>query len=182
MYGGYYPPPASSATVSYPPVSFVDQTGRDIDLRVYGDGPVETELDALVGMYLDFDPAHRTLGIPPAEEGRIRAWLEGLPDGYCVVAWEGNRAAGQAILLEDGSGGYELAIFLHQDYHRAWIGTYMMWSLFSYGKRQGVERVWLLVERENRVAVNLYHDVGFVITDTRGSDIEMSIDLSPTPA
>ncbi|EMA45997.1 GNAT family N-acetyltransferase [Halococcus saccharolyticus] len=179
MYSGYYPPPASSAAISHPPVSFVDQIGREIDLRVYGDGPVENEFEALVEMYLDFDPAHRTLGIPPGEESRIRAWLEKLLDGYCVVAWEGDRVAGQAVLAEDRSGSYELAIFLHQDYHRAWIGTYMMWSLFSYGRQQGVERVWLLVERENRIAVNLYHDVGFVVTEARGSDVEMSINLSP---
>lgn len=181
MYGGYYPSPASSGTVSHPPVSFVDQIGREIDLRVYGDGPVENEFEALVDMYLDFDPAHRTLGIPPAAEDRIRAWLEKLLDGYCVTAWEGNRAAGQAVLVDDHSGSYELAIFLHQDYHRAWIGTYMMWSLLSYGRQQGVERVWLLVERANRVAVNLYHDVGFVVTRAQGSEVEMSINLSVVP-
>lgn len=141
MYGGHYPPPASSAAVSHPPVSFVDQSGRGIDLRVYGDGPVENKFEALVEMYLDFDSVHRRLGIPPAEEGRIRAWLNRLLNGYCIVAGEGSRAAGQAVLLEDGSGSYELAIFLHQDYHRAWIGTYMMWSLLSCGKQQGVERV-----------------------------------------
>lgn len=73
MYKGHFPPLGQEALLRPPPCSFVDRTSREIDVRVYGDGPVEDEFGALVALYLDFDPAHRTLGIPPATEPRIRA-------------------------------------------------------------------------------------------------------------
>lgn len=176
MYRGHFPPLGQDTLVEPPPYTFVDHEGREIDVRVYGDGPVEDEYEALVRMYCEFDPTDRTLGIPPTDEERIRQWQDVILQGLCVLAWHGERVAGQAVLVEDGEC-WELAIFLHQDYHGAGIGTRLTEVLLSYGREQGVEDVWLLVERDNRPAINLYNDVGFAVTDDRGYDIEMALTM-----
>ena len=176
MYKGHFPPLGQDAMVEVPPFTFLDHEGREINVSVYGDGPVEDELEAIVRMYRDFAPAHRTLGIPPTDEDRIRAWQDAILRGLCVLAWHGEHVAGQAVLVEDGER-WELAIFLHQDYHGAGIGTRLTEALLSYGRERGVHDVWLLVERENRPAVNLYNDVGFAVTDSQGYDVEMALTM-----
>lgn len=177
MYKGHFPPLGQDAMLQPPPFSFVDRAGREIAVRVYGDGPVDDEYEAVVELYLDFDPEFRTLGIPPAEESRIRRWQDTLLEGYCVVAWHGDRAVGQAVLVADGPRTCELAIFIHQDYHGAGIGTELTEGLLTYGRAHGVNEVWLLVERDNHPAVTLYNDVGFVVTDRHGYDVEMSLTM-----
>ncbi|WP_336136406.1 GNAT family N-acetyltransferase [Natronomonas amylolytica] len=177
MYTGRFPRPGSIRTRRGPPVDFEDDAGREIALRAFGDGPVDDERDALVDMYLGFDPSHRSLGIPPVRESRIRKWQDKLLGGYCVLAWHRERAVGQAVLVEDEHGAHELAIFVHQAYHHAGIGTRLMKALLAYGKRQGVEDVWLLVERSNRPARRLYDDVGFVVTEDQGHAVVMAMSL-----
>lgn len=160
-----------------PPQTFTDVTGRQIDLRVYGDGPIETEEEALVEMYLDFDVEHRSLGLPPIGEARIRKWLAVLFEGLNVLAWDGERVVGQASLVESGDREYELAIFVHQAYHGTGIGTHLTEALLRHGQQEGARRVWLLVERDNTLAVNLYNDVGFAVCSAHGYDVEMEIFL-----
>lgn len=177
MYTGSFPRPDAARSRRGPPVDFEDGDGREIALRAFGDGPLSDERDALLDMYLDYDPAERSLGIPPVREDKLRTWLDRLLEGYCVLAWHDERPVGQAVLLEDGHGNHELAVFIHQDYHHAGIGTRLVETLLAYGKRRGVEDVWLLVEGENRPARNLYEDVGFTITDDRNHAVVMALSL-----
>jgi GNAT superfamily N-acetyltransferase len=178
MYGGHFPELGTEAGTQPPPLSFRDAKGRDIEVRAYGDGPVDSEYDALLAMYHDFDSAHRSLGIPPVRESRLQEWLDVMVSDYCVLAWHDDRAVGQAVLIEEEPGRCELAIFLHQDYHSAGIGTRLLEATLSYGREHGVEYVWLLVERENRRAVNLYNDVGFSVVETTNYDITMALTLA----
>lgn len=178
MYGGRFPP-LGRDHVEPPPLSFDDESGRRIEIRVHGDGPVPDETEALVDLYLDFDPQYRSLGIPPTREDDVREWLDVVLADHCVVAWHGDRAVGQAVLVESDGDEYELAVFVHQDYHGAGIGTRLVEALLAYGRERGVRHVWLLVERDNRLAVALYRDVGFVVTDDLGYDQEMGLDVAP---
>lgn len=178
MYEGHFPPLGQLAVVEPPPITVFDDEEREIRLRVYGDGPVADEFEAIVEMYRTFDPRHRTLGLPPLTEPDIRAWQEAILDGYCVLAWHGERVVGQAVLVADGEENHELAIFLHQDYHGAGIGTRLTEALLSYGREQGVDRVWLLVEGTNRPAVSLYRDVGFAVSGRFGPEVEMSLGMA----
>lgn len=160
-----------------PPRTVVDALGRYMDFRLYGNGPVDDEYEALVGMYLDFAPEHRSLGLPPITESRIREWVDVLVAGDSALAWDEARVAGQATLLESGESECEMSIFLHQAYQGAGIGTFLTETLLGHAKQQGVGRVWVLVERANYRAVNLYRDVGFSVTENHGADVEMAIDL-----
>ncbi|MFB6070724.1 MAG: N-acetyltransferase family protein [Halanaeroarchaeum sp.] len=161
-----------------PPVEFEDQEGRDVEIRGFD----RDDLDALVEMYVDFDPADRAQGIPPIGEERVRNWLdhllvEGSYNVVAVVGEHGEEAVGHATLVEDEGGAYELAIFVHQDYQGAGIGTHLLETLLGHGAANGVEKVWLTVERWNRPAVKLYEKVGFETTEAESFELEMAIRL-----
>ncbi|MFC6724464.1 GNAT family N-acetyltransferase [Halobium palmae] len=161
-----------------PPVEFEDRESRAIEVRAYESGN-EEEFEALVEMYADFDPSDRAQGIPPGREARIRDWLDTILRGDClnVVAWDGASVAGHAVLVPD-EDAYELAIFVYQPYQRAGIGTNLIETLLGYGEAEGVEKVWLTVERWNRPAVSLYEKVGFETSDSESFELEMSLRLA----
>ncbi|WP_284012868.1 GNAT family N-acetyltransferase [Halobaculum litoreum] len=166
-----------------PPLSFVDRDDRTIEIRPYppdAEGEAgEAEFEALVEMYTAFDPADRAQGIPPSREADVRSWLETIlgGEGYNVVAWDGDAVAGHATLVEDGEA-YELAIFVLQKYQGSGIGTHLMKALLGHGAANGVEHVWLTVERWNRAAVGLYKKVGFETSDAESFELEMTAQLA----
>lgn len=147
-----------------PPREFTDDEGRRIELRQASD-----DIEALVEMYLDFDPGDRAQGIPPTKEEDIREWLAVVTsdEGLNVVAWHGNSAVGHVMLVADQEDGYELAIFVLQAYQGASIGTELLRTALGGAAESGVERVWLSVERWNRPAISLYQKIGF---ETSGDD------------
>ena len=169
-----------------PPRTVEDGDGREIALRVV-DGD---DSDALTEMYVEFDPADRAQGLPPVGEDAVQAWVAGLlgaegagdgparaEPGHNVAAWHDDRVVGHATLVPDGDGGHELAIFVHQEYQGAGIGTELLETLLGYGAQRGVEHVWLTVERWNRPAVAVYEKAGFEVTDAESFEMEMARDL-----
>ncbi|MFB6092305.1 MAG: N-acetyltransferase family protein [Haloquadratum sp.] len=159
-----------------PPLEFEDREGREIEIRAY-DGSDE-EYEALASMYQEFDPADRAQGIPPSEDHRITEWLDNILCAEClnVIAWDGATAAGHATLVPERDAS-ELAIFVLQAYQEAGIGTHLMKALLGYGAENGVEKVWLTVERWNNPAVGLYKKIGFEVCDAESFELEMSIRL-----
>ncbi len=159
-----------------PPMTFTDRTGRDVEIRAY-DGS-DAEHEALVEMYTSFDPADRAQGIPPGGESRVRDWLDAILAEGClnVFAWCDGEVAGHATLVPDDEA-YELAIFVHQDYQKAGIGTQLIRALLGYGRANDVEKVWLTVERWNHAAVTLYEKIGFETSDAESFELEMALRL-----
>ena len=169
-------PDAVADAFPVPPTEFTDREDRTVEIRPY-DGS-EAAYESLVGMYDDFDPSDRAQGIPPGGEKRIREWLDAILAGDChnVIAWCGDEVAGHATLVPDGDA-YELAIFVHQEYQRAGIGTHLIRGLLGHGQAEGVEKVWLTVERWNRAAVSLYKKIGFETSDAESFELEMGLRL-----
>jgi RimJ/RimL family protein N-acetyltransferase len=157
-----------------PPRRFTDREGRAIGVERYGG-----EYEALVEMYLGFDPKDRAQGIPPTAEPQIREWLDALLGEDCVnvVARHDGEPVGHALLVPDRHGAFELAIFVVQTYQEAGIGTQLVEALLGAGREDGVERVWLSVERWNAAAVALYRKVGFESGDDDGFELEMAAKL-----
>ncbi|GGL69643.1 GNAT family N-acetyltransferase [Halocalculus aciditolerans] len=178
MIGNRRYPDAVAGPFPEPPVEFDDGDGRPIEIRAAAEG--DDVFEALVAMYDDFDPADRAQGLPPLREDRVRGWLETLLDGEAlnVVAWHDEQAAGHATLVPDGSGASELAIFVHQDYQGAGVGSNLIAGLLGYGAANGVEKVWLTVERWNRPAVALYEKVGFETAEAESFELEMTLRLA----
>lgn len=160
-----------------PPNTFTDREGREISIRRYDGG-----IDTLVEMYRAFDPQDRAQGIPPTKEPQIRDWLDQLLDRDCVnvVAWHENSPIGHAMLVPDGEGASELAIFVLRAYQGAGVGTELIKQLLGAGRTEGIDRVWLTVERWNTPAVALYRNVGFVSTESGSFELEMAARLIDT--
>jgi len=155
-----------------PPHSFVDEEGREIVVRVAEDDRAD-----LLSMYDDFDPEDRAQGIPPVNTGSIERWLDRVFEGGClnVIAWHDGDAVGHSMLVPDEEDAHELAIFVLGSHQSAGIGTQLLQTLLGYGKDQGVDRVWLTVERWNEPAIGLYQKVGFEIRNTESFELEMAI-------
>jgi RimJ/RimL family protein N-acetyltransferase len=160
-----------------PPETFEDRDGRTIEVRRYE----PTAREALQAMYEAFDPADRAQGIPPTDADRIADWLDAITgeETTNVVAWHGDRAVGHATLVPDEPAGTaELAIFVLQAYQGAGIGTHVLETLLGAGRADGVERVWLSVERWNEPAIHLYEKVGFRTSDAESFEHEMGLRLT----
>ncbi|MFB6171269.1 MAG: N-acetyltransferase family protein [Haloarculaceae archaeon] len=161
-----------------PPLSFEDREGREITVDNYDD-----DFEDVVGMYLDFEPADRAQGIPPTGEADIRSWLDHIlvDDAINVVARHQHRVIGHAVLVPDRSDAYELAIFVLNAYQGAGIGTQLMEALLGRGQDEGIEYVWLTVERWNQAAIRLYKKMGFEESDPEGFELEMTACLLRSP-
>lgn len=153
-----------------PPLTFEDGAGRSIEIRAVREG----DREALVDMYVDFDPAQRAQGTPPIGEEAVRDWLDHVLQGPSVGAWADDLAVGHVTFVPDGVGRHELAIFVHQDYQRAGIGGRLIRAGLRHARAEGVEQVWLTVEPGKRRALKLYSDVGFDASNPFGMVTRMS--------
>ncbi|AAG20583.1 MULTISPECIES: GNAT family N-acetyltransferase [Halobacterium] len=172
-------PEDAAGSFPTPPLRITDSDGREITVDAFT-GDADAEIDALVAMYDDFDPEDRAQGVPPVGESRIREWVASLleQDGFDVVAWHGEEIAGHATLVPDDDATYELAIFVHQTYQGAGIGTELINALLGHAQASGAALVWLSVERWNRPAVALYEKVGFETASAESFEMEMAIRLN----
>jgi len=159
-----------------PPREITDREGRELSLSEAGTADVAE----LVSMYVEFDPGDRAQGIPPATESAIREWLEAVvtEDALNVVARHEGRPVGHVMLVPDRQGASELAIFVLQPYQGAGIGTELVRTALGLAKREGLERIWLTVERWNSPAVGLYEKIGFERTGDGSFELEMSLRLA----
>ncbi|MFD1587960.1 GNAT family N-acetyltransferase [Halorientalis brevis] len=168
-------PDETAESFPRPPATVTDRNDREIRIRI-ADGD---DVDALVEMYLEFDPEDRAQGIPPVREEPIRTWLDNLFGAGCLnlVALHDDEPVGHATLVPDVEDTYELAIFVLHTYQGAGIGTLLIERLLGYAQEQDVERVWLSVERWNDPAIALYKNVGFEMSSTESFELEMGIRL-----
>jgi ribosomal protein S18 acetylase RimI-like enzyme len=159
-----------------PPRTITDREDREIHLR---QATVE-DREPIVAMYLDFDPADRAQGIPPTSEEQIREWLELLEseDALHVIATHSDDVVGHVMLVGDSEDGFELAIFVLQAYQGAHIGTELVRTSLGLGQADGLERVWLSVERWNSPAIALYEKIGFETTGSASFEMEMALRLA----
>ena len=162
--------PDPDAALLSPPLTFTDDRGRTVLLRPYD----LADFEALVEMYDDFDPTQRAQGTPPLREADVRTWLEKVLAGPSVVACVDDRLVGHVVFVPDGTDRHELAVFVHQDYQHAGIGTHLVRAGLGHAKREGVTYVWLSVEVWKRGAQKLYSNVGFSTVNPMGSTHRMS--------
>ncbi|MEF8831830.1 MAG: GNAT family N-acetyltransferase [Halobacteriales archaeon] len=138
------------------PLTATDEAGRRITYRPYEDGDVEP----LVRMYDDFDPADRAQGTPPLGEQRVRSWLDEVLDGVHAVAVHDERVVGHVMLVPDGTGRHELAIFVHQSHQGAGIGTTLLRAGLGHARDAGIGYVWLSVGASERRLQKWYSRTG----------------------
>lgn len=157
-------------TLVQPPTTIVDDAGREITIRPFRPADVE----GVVAMYADFDPTQRAQGTPPIDTDEIRGWVDDLLEGVNVVAAAGDRIVGHISFVPDGTGRHELAIFVHQQFQRAGIGTNLMAAGLGYARQRGVGYVWLSVESWKRDVQRFYSKAGFSVVNPMGAAHRMS--------
>lgn len=157
-------------TPTTPPVSLTDSLGRAIEIRPYSD----SDSEALVSMYETFDKTQRAQGVPPLESAAIEQWLHDILGGVNVVAVHGDRIVGHVSFVEDGTGRHELAIFVHQEYQQAGIGSQLMAAGLGHARQHGVGYMWLTVEKTKRYQQRFYNRAGFSAVNNLGFEIRMS--------
>ena len=157
-------------TLVRPPITFVDSAGREIVVRPYQ----PDDFEGLVEMYAEFDPAQRAQGTPPLGTEAVRGWLTGLLAGVNVVAFDGDRPVGHISFVPDGTGRHELAIFVHQEFQHAGIGTRLMAVGLGHARHEGVGYVWLSVESWKRDVQRFYTRAGFSVVNPMGAAHRMS--------
>jgi GNAT superfamily N-acetyltransferase len=143
-------PEAVLSNLPRPPLSFTDDTGRSIEIRLAND----EDRNNLIDMYADFEQTSYTWGVPPQQDARIQSWLDHLlASGFDTIAYHDKDAVGHASLILSGGKTYEAAIFVKQSYQRAGIGSRLGETNLGHAQAAGAERVWLRYERGNRGAV-----------------------------
>lgn len=157
-----------------PPIAFEDTTGREIRIGECNDPTGES----LVQMYLDLEGRCRAMGIPPASESELRSWLTTIDEGRNLVARTNDQIVGHSVLLPDGSGSHELAIFVHQAYQNAGIGTELLKTLLGDARADGIDDVWLTVACGNATAKRLFRSLGFTVTERSRRQLRMERKLS----
>lgn len=167
-------PPHPQSGRGAPPLSVVeDDEGRRIRFQPYEPGARRS----LVSMYTTFDPAQRAQGIPPVREPGIESWLDAVLGGPSVLAWHGDRVVGHVVFVPDGEDGHELAIFVHQTYQEAGVGSALLAAGLDHARREGVDHVWLTVSGGNTRARHLYEKTGFSRERVSGGALRMSRDI-----
>lgn len=140
-----------------PPLSVTDDHGREIEIRPYRDA----DFAALVEMYEAFDPAQRAQGVPPTDPEGVREWVTEILGESDVLALHDGRVVGHVSFVPDGTGRHELAIFVHQDYQQAGVGSALLAAGLGDARQHGIDYVWLSVERCKRYQQRFYNRAGF---------------------
>jgi len=125
-------------------------------------------------MYEEFDPSQRAQGVPPRQADALEEWLDSLLASVNVVARTDGRVVGHVTFVPDGTDRHELAIFVHQEYQGAGIGSVLLGAGLGHARDQGLEYVWLSVEAGKRGIQRWYSRAGFSTVNPMGSAHRMS--------
>jgi RimJ/RimL family protein N-acetyltransferase len=112
------------------------------------------------------DEALEWSAAPYTMEG-IERWTKNLSSMIALVAEFHGKIVGWASIYKPPQsrkkGIGDLAIYLHQDFHDAGLGTAMTKQLLRLARNEEMHRIELTVVKENKIALRLYEKFGFQI-------------------
>lgn len=159
----------------FKPVLVPTRAGRKLEVRAYG----PEDFAALVEMYKTFEPKRIAQGLPATDVPRIANWIDKLQQkSRSLLAWDGKRICGHAILCPIDQARVEFTIFVHQDFREIGLGTALTRQALKFANDMGFEEVLLTTEHSNFRAVSLYKKIGFTFTGSYGNECEMRIILA----
>lgn len=147
--------------MNFEPIVFSDKLGRVITIRAYESAK---DRDKLLGMYVNYSPEDRSLGLPPVGRSAIERWLEYIEKrGFSIVAEHEGEIVGHLVIVEDESnkGVVDLAIYLARNYQNQGIGTEMVKAIIDYSKKVCYKKITLVCDRLNWRAIRVYKKCGF---------------------
>ena len=150
--------------------------GQVLDLR----RATPVDRDALIAMYLSFEPKGASFGLPPRKEPEH--WLDGLRACPNFIMTAAGRIAGHAVLCGEGESA-EVAVFVHQDFRGRGLGKQLLRALVEEAQRLNLRRVWGMSELDNVPMLRLARSLGFVSAeDPREFHLELPVKANATPA
>jgi len=162
-------------TVHCPPrcPRFVDAEGDRWTVR-----PADAaDAGPLVEMYEAFTQRDRAQGLPPVDRDRRADWVDSLlGDGSSVVAERGGALLGHAVYTPTDADRPELAVFVHPEMQGRGVGTELCRHVIADAAAGDREALELFVTTDNRVARNVYQNVGFRVVRREG-DLWMELPL-----
>ena len=136
--------------------------------------------DALLEMYVTFEPKGASLGLPPLLN--VEEWLDWLTPGSNFVVQADQRIVGHGVLCPEGDSA-EVAIFVHQGFRGRGLGRLLLRTLVEEAQRMGLRRVWGVTELDNLPMLRLANSLGFVSGDDPGEFyLDLRADARPLPA
>jgi len=137
-----------------------------------------TDVDALIEMYLDLDPADRTMGLPPATKTELRQWLRRFTDdGWSLIAKLDSTVVGHAGVTPGDAAVPHLVVFVADEAQGRGIGSELIRQLIAHAVDRGHEALMLTVDADNDPAVTVYGNLEFDIIERLGDVLEMQLSL-----
>ncbi len=140
----------------------------------------DTDYRALLKMYRSFQPKNYIMGLPPPVEPLQVNWLKNLlHEKLNVVATNGSEIVGHAAIIDvPGADFCELIVFVHQDYRGLGLGKKLTAEICQRALMLGKNKIWLMVESKNTIAIRIYYSIGFRVTKMYGDVYEMELDMA----
>jgi RimJ/RimL family protein N-acetyltransferase len=165
----------SRAQTPFQPGEVQTRKGRSLTLRTYS----AEDFEALVKMYVGFEPKRIAQGLPPPDAVRTVRWLEELQrNSEALLAFDGQKIVAHTILCPIDPEEVEFTIFVLQGYREEGLGTGLSKATLEWARAMKFRRVLLTTELSNYRAVRLFRKIGFRIKSSYGDECEMKLDLS----
>jgi RimJ/RimL family protein N-acetyltransferase len=111
----------------------------------------------------------------PVKREKIEKWYQ----SFIVFRWpvifvlETDRVIGACTLSEDG----KVTIWIDQSEQRKGYGIKAIDWLKDFAKNKGIDRLWLECFKDNAIAIDFYHKVGFRDTAEKQENIIMEMPI-----
>jgi RimJ/RimL family protein N-acetyltransferase len=137
--------------------------GREVAIR-----PLTAEdNEKIYEMFASMSEEALRWGMPPYTRERIERWMRNIENLIILGAEHDRRLIGYAQIHKGSQprriGTAGLAIYLHQDYQGAGLGTEMTGLLLEVAGKNGVHKVNLETVADNEAAMRLFEKMGFEV-------------------
>jgi RimJ/RimL family protein N-acetyltransferase len=135
--------------------------GREVTVRFLNLG----DRDGLFQMFSSMSEKALEWSMAPYTMEVIDRWIGNMSSLIPLVAEYNGKIVGYAVIYKYSHqrrrGIGDLAIYLHQDFHKVGLGTAMTEKLLELAKKERLHKIELTVVTENEIARNLYENFGF---------------------
>ena len=137
--------------------------GREVSIR-----PLTPEdNEKIYEMFASMSEEALRWGMPPYTRERIERWMRNIENLIILGAEHDQQLIGYAQIQKASNprrvGTAGLAIYLHQEYQGAGLGTEMTGLLLEAAEEHGVHKVNLETVAENEAAMRLFEKMGFEV-------------------
>jgi putative acetyltransferase len=135
--------------------------GRQVTVRSLN----ADDRDGLFQMFSSMSGEALAWSMAPYTMEVVDRWIGNMPNLIPLVAEYNKKIVGYAVIYkyphQRRKGIGDLAIYLHQDFQKAGLGTAMTEKLLALAKEGKMHKIELTVVADNQIAKNLYQKFGF---------------------